>query len=350
VAKEVNLVPPLQGFVYVTITLPRLRSGFSYLALCGHAAICLAFAAIVLFVPTEGISKEPALPDATTQPAKFPTELVEWTPRVGNPVLTAQGPGHWDVKIRERGWILREGSGYLLWFTGYDGTREGLKRLGLATSPDGIHWTRCAENPLSGEHWVEDMMVVKRGDTFYMFAEGTQNQFSVMLTSQDGVDWKWQGRLDVRMADGKRPVEEPVGTPTAWVENDVWYLFYERLDKGVWLAKTQDVDSKVWTNVQDEPVLPLGTGAYDKEMIALNQIIKYKNVYYAFYHGSGEAMPRVWNTNVARSTDLVQWEKYSGNPLVEDNKSSGVVVPVGSEFRLYTMHDQVDVFLPQNGQ
>ena len=79
-------------------------------------------------------------------------------------------------------------------------------------------------------------------------------------------------------------------------------------------------------------------------MIALNQVIKYKNVYYAFYHGSGAGEPRTWNTNIARSTDLVHWEKYPGNPLVADNKSSGIVIPVGRGFRLYTMHDQVDVF------
>jgi hypothetical protein len=101
----------------------------------------------------------------------------------------------------------------------------------------------------------------------------------------------------------------------------------------------------VWTNVQDEPVLAPGPAAYDKEMIALNQIIKYENAYYAFYHGSGDtASPRRWNTNIARSCDLIHWEKYAGNPLVEDNKSSGIVVPVGRGFRLYTMHDQVDVF------
>jgi sucrose-6-phosphate hydrolase SacC (GH32 family) len=297
----------------------------------------------VFFAVSAVHGKEPVR--TTSVAAEIPAELVEWAPRAGNPVFSAAGPGHWDVKIRERGWILREKDIWHLWFTGYDGTREGVKRLGYAASPDGIHWTRSKKNPLSGEHWVEDMMVVKRGDTYYMFAEGTQNQFSVMLTSKDGIDWKWHGRLDVRMADGSRPAEGPVGTPTVWAHDDQWHLFYERLDQGVWLATTKDVESRVWINVRDEPVLVPGPAAYDKEMIALNQVIKYKNAYYGFYHGSGDATsPRTWNTNIARSTDLVHWEKYAGNPLVEDNKSSGIVAPVGRGFRLYTMHDQVDVF------
>ncbi|MCI0333187.1 MAG: glycosylase [Planctomycetes bacterium] len=281
---------------------------------------------------------------------EFPPELVDWAPRAGNPVFTAEGPGHWDVKIRERGWILREGDTYHLWFTGYDGSRDGVKKLGYATSPDGIGWTRSADNPLISDHWVEDMMVVKHGDTYYMFAEGNDNKYSVMLTSKDRVNWEWAGQLDVRFADGKRPVDEAVGTPTVWIENGTWYLFYERGDKGVWLATSKDVRSKVWTNVQDAPVLALGPADYDKDMIALNQIIKHRGAYFALYHGSGTELPRTWNTNIARSSDLVHWQKYSSNPLVEDNKSSGIVVPCGRGYRLYTMHDQVDVFIHHNGQ
>ena len=53
----------------------------------------------------------------------------------------------------------------------------------------------------------------------------------------------------------------------------------------------------------------------------------------------------MWNTDVARSTDLIHWEKYPGNPIIAD-KSSGIVVPDGRQFRLYTMHNQVDVWFP----
>ena len=72
----------------------------------------------------------------------FPPELTHFVPAANNPVFTAEGPGHWDVKMRERGWILHEGPTWDLWFTGYDGTRNGLKMLGYATSADGLRWTR----------------------------------------------------------------------------------------------------------------------------------------------------------------------------------------------------------------
>jgi beta-1,2-mannobiose phosphorylase / 1,2-beta-oligomannan phosphorylase len=310
----------------------------------------LTLVAAFVFVAPAAFAAEIAHRPASPAATRFPSELVDWSPRAGNPVFTGRGADHWDKAIRERGWILRENGRYHLWYTGYDGTDDGVKRLGYAHSPDGIHWKRSAKNPLSGDHWVEDMMVVKCGNTYYMFAEGRVDNHAAMLTSKDRVTWKWEGFLDVRRADEKTQEQGPCGTPTIWIENGKWYLFYERYDKGIWLATTRDVHSRVWRNVQDEPVLAPGPAEYDKDMIALNQIIKYRGAYYAFYHGSGEAMPRTWNTNIARSTDLIHWRKYDGNPLIEDNKSSGVVIRNGTGFRMYTMHDQIDVFVPRQKQ
>lgn len=279
--------------------------------------------------------------------AEFPAELVKWKPVAGNPVFTGEGPGHWDVKIRERGWILKEGDLFRLWYTGYDGTHDGIKLLGLATSPDGLKWTRWPSNPLVKDRWVEDVNVVVHNDRYYMFAEGKDDNHSELLTSNDGIEWKWIGPLDVYATD-RTPAKRPCGTPTVWIENNVWYLFYEVGDTGVWLATTTDPLKQMWINVQDTPVLPLGPGEYDKEMIAVDQVIRHRGAYYAIYHGSGrvldETKPRTWTTNIARSVDLVHWDKYPGNPVVPGDRSSGMVVPVEGGFRLYTMHDHIDVF------
>ena len=228
-----------------------------------------------------------------------------------------------------------------MWYTGYDGTPTGVRQLGYATSDDGVHWQRYEGNPLLPGHWVEDMMVVKRDGTYYMFAEGERDR-AQLLTSTDRVHWEPQGALDIRYHDGQPLSPGPFGTPTVWFEDGVWYLFYERMDQGVWLATSRDL--KVWTNVQDMPVLVPGPEAYDRQMIALNQIIRHHGRYYAYYHGSGgPAGKRIWNTAVAESTDLLHWRKYAGNPI-EVDKSSGIVLFDGRRWRLYTMHDQVDLF------
>jgi len=276
---------------------------------------------------------------------EFPAELVRFRPGPHNPVFTGAGPGHWDEHIRERGWILHEGDSYRMWYTGYVGRRSQMK-LGYATSADGIHWTRFAGNPIYDKHWVEDMMIVRRGTTYYMFAEGRGDR-AQLLTSPDGVHWTRRGPLDIRLTNGRPLPPGPYGTPTAWFEKGRWYLFYERRDRGIWLASSNEM--KVWTNVQDEPVLVPGPKRYDRKYVALNQIVRDKGRYYAYYHGSpGEHRPALWSTNLAVSTDLIHWKKYPGNPLqpLRENKSSGILVNDGKRFRLYTMHNQVRVHFP----
>lgn len=271
---------------------------------------------------------------------KFPAELVRFTPYQKNPVFTAAGPRDWDARIRERGWIVKHDSRYHLWYTGYDGTADGTRLLGYATSDDGLVWRRHSENPLVRNHWIEDMMVVIDQGVYYMFCEGLHDR-AELLTSPDGVRWTKRGRLDVRLHDGRPIPDGPYGTPTVWVEDGVWRLFYERRDAGVWLASSRD--RAIWTNVSDTPVLVPGPAAHEAALIALNQVIKHHGRYYAYYHGRGKA-PQ-WSTNVAVSADLVRWEKYPQNPLLpaEDNKSSGIVVHDGVRYRLYTMHDRVAV-------
>lgn len=288
---------------------------------------------------------EPRLSGQAAAP-RFPAELVDFVPYSGNPVFTGGGAGSWDAKIRERGWILREDGTYKLWYTGYDGSREGVRRLGYATSADGVRWTRHAGNPLDREHWIEDMTVVRHAGTYYLFTEG-RNDRAHWFTSSDGIRWTRRGTLDIRRTDGQPISEGPFGTPTVWREADRWVLLYERGDRGVWLATSPDL--AVWRHVQDEPVLVPGPAEYDRDLVAVNQVVRHEDRYYAVYHGSARTGPQagLWSTAVAASTDLVHWQKYPGNPLfpVSANKSSGLLVHDGRQFRLYTMHPEVCLHL-----
>ncbi len=276
----------------------------------------------------------------------FPRWIVQWAPLPANPVFQGAGDDAWDRKIRERGWVLVEDGLYHLWYTGYNDDRSPLRMLGHATSRDGLHWNRDPHNPIHETSWVEDMCVVRDGATYLMFAEGRED-IAHLLTSKDGVHWNEQGPLDIRLTDGSPIPPGPRGTPTVWVEDGTWYLFYERGDRGVWLATSKD--RKVWTNVQDDPVLKMGPEPYDREAVAMNQVVKRDGVYYAFYHANAHRPWKDWTSCVARSKDLVHWEKYPGNPIVENNASSGLLVdPDGdgpAEARLFTMHPDVRVYL-----
>lgn len=287
-------------------------------------------------------------PDIAIVPAhadeEFPPELTQFVPYEQNPIFTAAGPEHWDVKIRERGWILRESNQWKMWFTGYDGTRAGKKMLGYATSADGLNWQRFAPHPVYSDHWVEDVCIIPHNGTYYMFAEGEEDR-AHLLTSKDGIEWHREGQLDVRKATGEPIPDGPYGTPTAWYEAGTWNLFYERGDRGIWLARSTDL--KVFTNVQEEPVIVPGPEVYDQDQIAMNQIIRHRDRYYTVFHGAqtpaDRKQPSLWSTGIAVSNDLIHWKKYLGNPLrpIAENKSSGLLIHDGERFRLYTMHNEV---------
>jgi hypothetical protein len=98
---------------------------------------------------------------------QFPSEIVDFVPHQGNPVFAGTGQDTWDRRIRERGCTLREDNSYHLWYTGYNPDRSGTKYLGYATSPDGLTWTRHTGNPIFHQSWLEDMCVLKHGDTYY---------------------------------------------------------------------------------------------------------------------------------------------------------------------------------------
>jgi hypothetical protein len=280
----------------------------------------------------------------------FPGELVAFGPPSAAPLFSGGGPQAWDRDLRERGWIARDGDCWHLWYTGSNTDRDPIRRLGHATSDDGLNWTRDPANPLLPNHWVEDGCVVTaagpRGrHCRWMFAEG-EGDIAQLLVSRDRTRWRPCGPLDIRLRDGSPIPAGPRGTPAVWLECGVWHLYYERKDEGVWLATSRDLVT--FTNISDEPVLACGPEAYDRHGIAIDQIVRFRGRYYAYYHSSSDPNRRTWQTCIATSTDLIHWEKWSGNPLfpvdpAHPKQSSATLVFDGSRHRLYTTHPDVRV-------
>ncbi len=274
----------------------------------------------------------------------FPSAMVHFSALPANPVFQGTNEETWDKNLRERGYILYEDGKYKMWYTGYNDNISGQRYLGYAISSDGVNWKRYSKQPIVPEKWIEDVHVTKYNDLYYMMSEG-KGDITHMLTSKDGISWTEHGNLAILKVNGEPISSGPFGTPTIWIEGNKKYLFYERDDLGIWLATSEDF--KTWTNVQDDPVLKLGQKSYDSGAVAANQIVKYRNKYYMFYHGSSNSdwmnpeVMALWNSNVAMSTDLVNWTKYPNNPIVEGDHSSPILVFDGNEYNLFTMHDKV---------
>lgn len=162
------------------------------------------------------------------------------------------------------------------------------------------------------------------------------------MISDDGIKWECAGDPDIRKTNGEPISEGPIGTPTVWVENGIWYLYYERRNEAIFLATS--TDHKVWTNVQDEPVIKCGPDSYDKYTVAMDQVVKINDKYYGYYQAGNTDPWKLWTSNFAVPTDLIHRERYDKNPIVQANHSSSINIFDCKKCRLYTMHPGVYLY------
>ncbi len=72
-------------------------------------------------------------------------DLKTWTKHPGNPLLTVGPEGAWDSLFASDPWVERIGGLWHLFYYGFDGRHA---QEGVATSPDLLHWTKSAANPI----------------------------------------------------------------------------------------------------------------------------------------------------------------------------------------------------------
>ena len=110
-----------------------------------------------------------------------------------NPLISYGASGLWDDATVAPGPVVWDGSQYIMYYSGYDGSRY---RIGAATSTDLLNWTKYASNPVlevgsSGEWddyhvgWPE---VEYDGSTFHMYYTGYSGTYYQIgyATSTDG--------------------------------------------------------------------------------------------------------------------------------------------------------------------
>lgn len=116
-----------------------------------------------------------------------------WTPQG---TIMQRGPQ--DAFSANHPCLVRGGTGWWLYFSGYDGSDDGRRAVILAAvSPSGASWDRVGTvlEPAEGELATSHPCVVLMARTFYMFhnSEGDDRVDIAMATSSDGVEWDRHG-------------------------------------------------------------------------------------------------------------------------------------------------------------
>jgi predicted GH43/DUF377 family glycosyl hydrolase len=249
-----------------------------------------------------------------------------WGKFQANPVLDIGSAGSWDDRGASHPRVLFDGTVYKMWYSGFDGSNI---RIGHATSPDGINWTKAAENPVLDlgaqgtwdAVWVENSMVLFDGTSFQMWYYGRDANSIHRIgyaTSSDGVTWdKYSGN----------PIIEPSGNSGSWNSNRVaqpWVIFdgtsYQMWFGGYDGSKRRtgyatSTDGITWEEYSGNPVLDVGTpGSWDADLSANPSVVFDGSNYHMWYQGRGPGLPFL--IGYATSPDGVVWTKDPGNPVL----------------------------------
>jgi hypothetical protein len=144
------------------------------------------------------------------------------------------------LRVGDASWEQRTGNIFVwtensTWYAMYEalGTDE-LWRLGLATSPDGITWTKYAKNPVISYPYCGGPEIHKIADIYYMWGQCTQTGTSgtdiYRLRSNDLVRWTpelielHRETLDEGLEDNE---ESQVADPSMVEVNGMIYMYYD---------------------------------------------------------------------------------------------------------------------------
>ena len=126
------------------------------------------------------------------------TDGIHWAKNSANPILSTGSQGSWDDNGVWGVSVLKvEPGSYRMWYSGKSST-DGKTRIGYATSPDGVTWTKYSGNPVLSpvagweSQGVYVPRVVSSNGTYHMFYLGnpgtTRTQIGYAYSS-DGIAW-----------------------------------------------------------------------------------------------------------------------------------------------------------------
>lgn len=252
--------------------------------------------------------------------ARDETDLIELARSLerssDSPVIRVGEKGAWDDQTLGCFTVLEDG-GKFFFYSG--GARFGQsKKIGMATSRDGVRWTKHEGNPLFPGSMP---YAIKVGDTFRLYHPGKDaagRHGLLMKTSKDGFDW----------SDPKLVLPGGILDPCViQVAEDRFHLYYcaggkvSKNGEEVWEFKnrvaTSD-DGIAWKK-EPNPILPLGEkDTWDAISHAGPCVLKLEDGFHLWYLGSGERNGKTaWRIGHATSPDGITWQRSGTDPVLD---------------------------------
>ncbi|MBM7568823.1 hypothetical protein [Paenibacillus sacheonensis] len=153
---------------------------------------------------------------------------------------------------------------------------------------------------------VLDPSVVAFGGRVYAYysAIGAGPDCVGLAVSEDGVHFEKVGNI----MEGR--------APAAIVKDGSIYMIYQLLaDNGYRLYLSRSRDGIHFESVSDKPIFVGEAGSWDALSIVTARLMQDGDHFYMMYGGSSYLADEPDFFGLARSTDLLNWERHPGNPI-----------------------------------
>jgi len=243
-----------------------------------------------------------------------PQVSYEWQPRAG-PVLPHGGPGASDSHDALNPSVVRRGSAYYNFYSGFDGQTW---RTLLATSADGLAWNKqgvvLSPAPDAGEgHYIaaNGSALFDQGQFLYWYQAGPKDAPRLGLArSPDGHNWRKAAFPVIDFGPRGSWDERAIADPYTIKVGQYFYLFYLGQDRArrQRLGLARSLDGEHWRKLRSNPILEPGKyGAFDEMGLGEPAVWIGHGYYWMLYTGRDAREHR--RLGMARSTDGVHWEK-----------------------------------------
>lgn len=188
---------------------------------------------------------------------------------------------------------------------------------------DGVHWENHIPTPIipvsvdsqapDSQHILDPGVVVK-GDSLFVYYTAKSSRpdpnYSICLaTSTDGVTFTKYA---------SNPVLDLAIAPEVVYHDGLFYLFYQEQVDDYWEVYVATSKNGIdFNRTPKQKVLgPSQTpGAFDEHSVATVRIVKEDDYFYMTYGASTKYIDYPESIGLARSKDLIHWESYAQNPV-----------------------------------
>lgn len=229
---------------------------------------------------------------------------ISWSEHVG-PVLSPGSAGVWDSSSVTLGSVLWNGTLFLMWYRGTNPTTYQTGAVGLATSTDGVSWTKISGNPVLkatavDQGYIANPYVLKPTGTYGMWYTARSAAYPktspyteiLFATSYDGTHWtKWPHPVLQPSTDSMQWDSGAVYSPSLYWNGTIFWMWYTGLGQSFLnpqIGIATSPDGATWTRSPDNPILSPGpSGSWDSAGVEQADLTIGRNGLMLYYDGLG---------------------------------------------------------------